>query len=98
MDPQIRAVTALLRSDWDPIGHGAIAHLPEDEYESYAPQIVSMIRESQDDAAIAAYLAQLEADTICVPSIIDLIRFAGKLRTAVREARTTPGEGEEIHG
>lgn len=82
----ISRVAHLSRTDWDPIGNRHLKDLPTDEYESYAPHIVSIILSGTDDSAIADYLTKLETETICVSSGVDLTRLAGKLRIATRTA------------
>jgi hypothetical protein len=83
---EIRAAADALRRDWDPIGQGQMPDLPADEYEAYAPHVVSLIESGADDGAIAAYLRRLEDDTIGVASGEDLVVVAGKLRRAVAAA------------
>jgi hypothetical protein len=60
--------------------------LPADEYDSYAPRVVSLIEMGVSDQVIANYLQQLETDTIGVPSGRDLKAVAAKLRIAVTAA------------
>jgi len=83
---EVRAAADVLRSDWDPIGRGEMENLPADEYDSYAPHVVSLIENGADDAAIAAYLKELEDDVITVSSGRDLRAIAGRLRRAVTTA------------
>jgi hypothetical protein len=40
---EIRAAADVLRRNWDPIGGGETPRLPADEYDSYAPRVVSLI-------------------------------------------------------
>ena len=88
---EVRAASDALRQDWDPIGQGKVPGLPPDEYESYAPHVVSLIESGADDRAIAAYLRQLEEETIGVSSREDLLIVAGKLRRAVAAASERAG-------
>ncbi len=44
-------VRAILHADWDPIGCGEMPDLPADEYDRYAPRVVSMIETGADDRA-----------------------------------------------
>jgi hypothetical protein len=46
---------------WDPIG---VAGIPQarDEYDSYLPQVFSMLIERKTEAEIAAYLSEIEGD------------------------------------
>jgi len=85
---EIRAAAAILRRDWDPIGHGRMEDLPADEYDSYAPRIVSLIEAGEDDQAIAAYLRQVEENAITLASRRDLLEVARLLRRAVAAAST----------
>jgi hypothetical protein len=57
---QIRRVSAALREHWDPIGGGQMPDLPADEYENYAPHIITLIREGADDFKLVAHLRELE--------------------------------------
>jgi hypothetical protein len=82
----VRAAAVVLRRDWDPIGGGSIPDLPADEYDSYAPQVVSLLEAGADDAAITAYLKRLEEETIMVSSGADLLNVAARLRFAVAAA------------
>jgi len=85
---EIRAAAAILRRDWDPIGNGRMEDLPADEYDSYAPRIVSLIEAGEDDQAIAAYLRQVEENAITLASRRDLLEVARLLRRAVAAAST----------
>jgi hypothetical protein len=54
-------VRRVLRQIWDPIGLGA--ELPEDEYDSYAPGLVALVRDlTAFEAKIAAHLCRIEAE------------------------------------
>jgi hypothetical protein len=57
---QIRRVSAALREHWDPIGGGDMPDLPADEYENYAPHIITLIRDGADDFKLVAHLRELE--------------------------------------
>jgi hypothetical protein len=61
-------VNAILWRDWDPIGCG----VPEDEYASYAPEVVRLLTEGAPAGEIAAYLREASA---------------GMMRAAVPERR-----------
>ena len=87
----IRAAAEALRKDWDPIGHGKIDVLPQDEYDSYAPRVVSLIESGASDEAIADYLAELESDVIGVGAGLDLVQIAAKVRAAVAAASYRAG-------
>ena len=57
---EIRRLSAALREHWDPIGGGKMPDLPADEYENYAPHIITLIREGADDFKLVAHLRELE--------------------------------------
>ena len=57
---RIRRGSAALREHWDPIGGGQMPDLPPDEYENYAPHIITLIREGADDFKLVAHLRELE--------------------------------------
>lgn len=80
---EILAAADVLRNDWDPIGLGEMKNLSADEYDSYAPHVVSLIENGAGDSAIADYLKELEADVITVSSGRDLLAMAVQLRRAV---------------
>jgi len=60
--------------------------LPEDEYDSYAARVVSLIESGALDAAIVAYLEHVQEDVITVSSGSDLLAIAHSLRRAVAAA------------
>lgn len=53
------AVRYVLNECWNPIGADG---LPEDEYDSYAWQVVRLLHEGADDTTLAANLIALERD------------------------------------
>ncbi len=55
----VAAVNEVLYNEWAPIGF--IGGLPQDEYESYAIRVVSMLASGADEAELAAYLARTGA-------------------------------------
>ena len=57
--------------------------LPADEYDSYAPRVVSLIEMGVSDQVIANHLEQLEMTTIGVQSGHDPKVIASQLRSAV---------------
>lgn len=85
---EVRAAADVLRRDWDPIGAGQMPDLPRDEYDSYAPHVVSMIAHGATDADLAVYLNLLETEVIDVASGRDLVIVARKLRAAVAAAHS----------
>jgi len=62
----VRRIEARLR-EWDPIGAMVGEGSPVDEYDSYAPQIVSLLTAGASESELAAHLAQLRAVTIGLP-------------------------------
>jgi hypothetical protein len=86
LDAGVRAAADVLRRDWDPIGGGLVPGLPADEYDLYAPHVVSMLENGDTDRAIASYLKQLEDQTIECGSGRDLLVVAARLRAAVADA------------
>jgi hypothetical protein len=65
--------------------------LPADEYDGYAPRIVSLIETGADDQTIAAHLRSLEEKAIEVSSGRDLLIVASALRRAVAAASFRAG-------
>lgn len=80
---EIRAAATVLRREWDPIGRGQIEDLPSDEYDSYAPHVVALLRDGAEDGVIATYLGSLEAEAIGLTSGLNLNAVAARLRAAV---------------
>ena len=60
---QVREVEAILRQ-WDPIGAGPDAGAPLDEYDSYAPHIVSMVAAGSSHTDLSNHLHELRTVTI----------------------------------
>jgi len=56
-----RAIGEVLHYVWDPNG---VAGIPQarDEYDSYVPQVLSLVRSGAPEAEISTYLARLAAD------------------------------------
>jgi len=63
---QVRSVEAVLRR-WDPIGVLMVDGGPEDEYDSYAPHIVSLIRHGGSLAEVVAHLNHLRTESMGLP-------------------------------
>jgi hypothetical protein len=57
---QIRSVERILR-DWDPIGVQPGVAAPADEYDSYAPHIVSLVR-----SGCTACMLTVHLESLCV--------------------------------
>jgi hypothetical protein len=64
MDRVIKVQEILRR--WDPIGVQPAALAPADEYDSYAPHIVSMVARGCSREHLCAYLETIRTDTIGV--------------------------------
>lgn len=64
---RIRLVESVLRR-WDPIGVQPGRFAPADEYDSYAPKIVSMVESGCSADALVAHLEHLSVDTLGVGS------------------------------
>ncbi len=83
----LRAVNTVLWRDWDPIGCG----VPEDEYESYAPEVVRLLTEDAPAGEIAAYLRETAAGMMStsVPErqLADVVAKLMALRGSEGEAR-----------
>lgn len=62
---RVRAVQAILRC-WDPIGVDPGEIAPTDEFESYAPHIVSMVAQGCSVDKLSNHLEKLRVDTIGV--------------------------------
>jgi hypothetical protein len=83
LSPAVRAVADVLRQDWDPIGGGRMPGLPADEYDRYAPHLVSLALIGARDEVLAAHLAELERSVIGVSSWSDLGVVAATIRRTV---------------
>lgn len=83
----LRAVNTVLWRDWDPIGCG----VPEDEYESYAPEVVRLLTEGAPAGEIAAYLRETAAGmmstTVPERQLADVVAKLMALRGSEGEAR-----------
>jgi hypothetical protein len=89
---KIRAASTVLRSEWDPIGGGAMPDLPADEYESYAPSVVGLIERGADDTEITDLLAAIASRQMGVApqsreQLLDVVR---RVRLAVSAASGNP--------
>ena len=52
----VDAIRRILMAEWDPIGCG----VPDDEYDSYIPEIYRLLQEGVDAHSLAAHLETLE--------------------------------------
>lgn len=59
-----KGVDEILWNDWDPIGVNDVA--PRDEYQSYVPEIFSLLIKNKTDKEIAERLHKIETETIGV--------------------------------
>jgi hypothetical protein len=57
-----KTISRLLWTDWDPIGCG----VPEDEYDSYVPAILTMLMSGVDKHRLAEHLYEIETVTMCL--------------------------------
>jgi hypothetical protein len=64
---KIRLVESVLRR-WDPVGVQPGRFAPADEYDSFAPQIVSMVESGCSADALVAHLEHLSVETMGVGS------------------------------
>ena len=64
---KIRLVEGVLRR-WDPVGVQPGRFAPADEYDSYAPQIVSMVEGGCSADALVQHLEHLSVETMGVGS------------------------------
>ena len=84
---KIRLVESVLRR-WDPIGVQPGRFAPEDEYDSYAPHIVSMVESGCSADVLVAHLEHLTVDTMGVGSNVRAnTKFAAEIMRTLQ-----PGE------
>jgi hypothetical protein len=92
---KIRAVEEILRR-WDPIGVQPGTSGPADEYDSYAPHMVSMVEGGCTVEELASHLGELSNATLGVGSnlktnanfaaqIVEVLRPSNKLLERTRE-------------
>ena len=80
----VSKVQEILRR-WDPIGVQPGEFAPADEYDSYAPDIVSMAAQGCSREQLCAHLGAVCTDTIGVPPSHDVDwRIAGEIIDAIR--------------
>jgi hypothetical protein len=83
---------------WDPIGvePGVIA--PADEYDSYAPHIVSMVDDDCSVATLAAHLEHLTVSVIGARADYDVsFEFAEEIVAALRPGSASMGRVRDIN-
>jgi len=79
----VSVVCAELRS-WDPIGVGSA--VPPDEYDSYAPHIVSLVAEGTTEFGLAHHLTELQAQQLGVTATPSLnLQVARRIIAALRK-------------
>lgn len=88
-------VQAILRR-WDPIGVEPGVAAPADEYDSYAPHIVSMIRAGCTTEALASHLEHLSSETMGLGpsnslSLSNSRSFAAEIVASVGRSNTSLG-------
>jgi hypothetical protein len=87
-ETRIRVVESVLRR-WDPAGVQPGRFAPADEYDSYAPHIVSMIEGGCTADALIAHLEHLSIEVLDVgPNLRASTKFAAEImRTLQPQAR-----------
>jgi hypothetical protein len=87
---QVRTVERILRA-WDPIGVLSVEGGPDDEYDSYAPHIVTLINSGCSVGVLAKHLSHTRTVNIGLPeNYARDIEFAAKL---IEELRSSHSEG-----
>ena len=61
-----RLVDRVLWEEWDPIGVNAMGG-PDDEYRSYVPRIVDLLRNSADKSTLVAELDDIAFNAMGIP-------------------------------
>lgn len=74
---QIRKVEAVLRR-WDPIGVLSNEDGPADEYDSYAPHIVSLAQNCDSLAELVIHLHHFRTETLRLPANRELDKEAAE--------------------
>ena len=70
MSSELDAIKALLLHEWDPIGISDVAEA-NDEYDSYAVQVYTMICEGANATEIARYLNWVVTCRMSLPDNLD---------------------------
>jgi len=91
---RISLVQGVLRR-WDPVGVQPGRFAPAEEYDNYAPQIVSMVEEGCSADALVAHLEHLSVNTMGVDSNLRAsTKFAAEiLRTLCPQSSWTTSKG-----
>jgi len=92
MSPEHKAlykvVDEILWNDWDPIGVNDIA--PRDEYQSYVPEIFSLLIQNKTDKEISNRLYKIETETIGVLGSRERCLMIAKKLIEEKNKKTTP--------
>ena len=88
----LKSVNAVLFEYWDPIGVRSIDPTwPRDEYESYAPGIVALLRRGASDHSVAEHLGALEVERMGIgPSALEHRLTVARLARALVEEFERP--------
>lgn len=87
-NPRIRVVQGILRR-WDPVGVKPGQFAPEDEYDRYAPQIVSMVESGCSSDALTAHLEHLSVHSMGVGSNVRAsTKFAAEIMRTLQPPAT----------
>jgi len=84
--PAALAVNAVLFEFWDPLGV-RVASGPEDEYESYVPQLMALVNRDAPDTEIADFLGEAEgrAMRLAVSPLSNRLEIATRIKAAMLE-------------
>jgi hypothetical protein len=84
--PSALAVNAVLFEFWDPIGVRA-ASGPQDEYQSYVPQLMALVNRDAPDTEIAEFLGEAEgrAMRLAVSPLSIRLGIATRIKAAMLE-------------
>ena len=95
MSPEHKAlykgVDEILWNDWNPIGVNDIA--PRAEYQSYVPEIFSLLIQNKTDKEISDRLYKIETETIGVLGSREHCLIMTKKLIEEKNKKTTPQQG-----
>jgi hypothetical protein len=96
----LKSVNAILFEVWDPIGVRSIdAAWPQDEYDSYAPGVVALVKRGASDHAIADHLGTVEQERMGIASTAPEHRLkVARLVRASVEGFERSGGGRRTRG
>lgn len=86
-----KRVDEILWNDWDPIGVNDIA--PRDEYQSYVPEIFSLLIQNKTDKEISDRLYKIETEIIGVLGSREHCLIIAKKLIEEKNKKTTPQQG-----